>query len=55
MRGSARACHPITSYDGGHLLSTLEAKGYAKAVVLAGGLAAWKTANLPVETAVAPT
>lgn len=33
----------------------LEAKGYAKAVVLAGGLAAWKTANLPVETAAAPT
>jgi len=29
----------------------LEAKGYAKAVVLAGGLAAWKAANLPVETA----
>ena len=32
----------------------LEAKGYAKAVVLAGGLAAWKTANLPVESAAAP-
>ncbi len=32
----------------------LQAKGYAKAVVLAGGLAAWKTANLPVETAAAP-
>jgi len=32
----------------------LEAKGYAKAVVLAGGLAAWKTANLPIETAAAP-
>ena len=29
----------------------LQAKGYAKAVVLAGGLSAWKTANLPVETA----
>jgi rhodanese-related sulfurtransferase len=29
----------------------LEAKGYAKAVALAGGLAAWKTANLPIETA----
>ena len=29
----------------------LEAKGYAKAVVLAGGLAAWKAANLPIETA----
>ena len=29
----------------------LEAKGYTKAVVLAGGLAAWKAANLPVETA----
>jgi rhodanese-related sulfurtransferase len=31
----------------------LEAKGYAKPVVLAGGLAAWKAANLPVETAAA--
>ena len=31
----------------------LQVKGYAKAVVLAGGLAAWKTANLPVETAAA--
>jgi rhodanese-related sulfurtransferase len=29
----------------------LESKGYAKAVALAGGLAAWKTANLPIETA----
>jgi rhodanese-related sulfurtransferase len=29
----------------------LEAKGYAKAVALAGGLAAWKTANLPIEKA----
>jgi rhodanese-related sulfurtransferase len=28
----------------------LHAKGYAKAVALAGGLAEWKTANLPVET-----
>ena len=28
----------------------LEAKGYAKAVVLAGGLTAWKAANMPVET-----
>lgn len=28
----------------------LQVKGYAKAVVLAGGLAAWKTANLPVES-----
>jgi rhodanese-related sulfurtransferase len=28
----------------------LESKGYAKAVALAGGLAAWKTANLPIET-----
>jgi rhodanese-related sulfurtransferase len=28
----------------------LEAKGYTKTVLLAGGLAAWKTANLPVET-----
>jgi rhodanese-related sulfurtransferase len=33
----------------------LEAKGYAKPVVLAGGLAAWKAANLPVETSAAPT
>jgi rhodanese-related sulfurtransferase len=32
----------------------LEAKGYAKAVALAGGLAAWKTANLPTETSTAP-
>jgi rhodanese-related sulfurtransferase len=31
----------------------LEAKGYTKAVVLAGGLEAWKTANLPVESAAA--
>ena len=31
----------------------LEAKGYAKAVVLAGGMAAWKAANMPVETAAA--
>ncbi len=29
----------------------LETKGYTKTVVLAGGLAGWKTANLPVETA----
>ena len=28
----------------------LEAKGYAKAVVLAGGMTAWKAANMPVET-----
>ena len=28
----------------------LEAKGYQKAVVLAGGLAAWKAANLPIES-----
>jgi rhodanese-related sulfurtransferase len=28
----------------------LQARGYAKAVVLAGGLAEWKTANLPVES-----
>src|ERR1700754_3505155 len=28
----------------------LQAKGYQKAVVLAGGLADWKTANLPVES-----
>ena len=33
----------------------LQAKGYAKAVVLAGGLAAWKAANMPVETSAAPT
>ena len=32
----------------------LEAKGYAKAVVLAGGLAAWRTANMPIETSAAP-
>ena len=32
----------------------LEAKGYAKAVVLAGGLKAWRAANLPVETSAAP-
>jgi len=31
----------------------LQAKGYANPVVLAGGLAAWKAANLPVETAAA--
>ena len=31
----------------------LQVKGYAKAVVLAGGLAAWKTANLPVEISAA--
>ena len=31
----------------------LEAKGYTQAVVLAGGLDAWKAANLPVETATA--
>lgn len=35
-------------------VKALEAKGYAKAVALAGGLAAWKTANLPIETAPAP-
>jgi rhodanese-related sulfurtransferase len=29
----------------------LEVKGYTKAVVLAGGLAAWKAASLPVESA----
>ena len=28
----------------------LQAKGYQKAVVLAGGLAEWKTANLPVDS-----
>ena len=32
----------------------LEAKGYAKAVVLAGGLAAWRAASMPIETSVAP-
>ena len=31
----------------------LQAKGYSQAVVLAGGLAAWKAASLPVETAAA--
>jgi rhodanese-related sulfurtransferase len=31
----------------------LQAKGYAQPVVLAGGLAAWKAANLPVETVAA--
>jgi len=29
----------------------LQAKGYAKAVVLAGGLTEWKAANLPVQAA----
>lgn len=28
----------------------LQARGYAKAVVLGGGLAEWKTANLPLES-----
>lgn len=28
----------------------LQARGYTKAVVLGGGLAEWKTANLPVES-----
>ena len=28
----------------------LEAKGYQKPVVLAGGLAAWRAANLPIES-----
>ena len=28
----------------------LQAKGHAKAFALAGGLAAWKTANLPIES-----
>jgi rhodanese-related sulfurtransferase len=32
----------------------LKAKGYQKAVVLAGGLAEWKTANLPVESQAEP-
>ena len=31
----------------------LQAKGYTQAVVLAGGLAGWKAANLPVEAAAA--
>ena len=31
----------------------LQVKGYPKAVALAGGLAAWKTANRPVEAAAA--
>ena len=31
----------------------LQAKGYAQAVVLAGGMAGWKAANLPVEVAAA--
>ena len=31
----------------------LQVKGYAKAVVLGGGLAAWKTANLPLEASAA--
>ena len=33
----------------------LQAKGYAKPLVLAGGLAAWKSANMPIETSAAPT
>ena len=32
----------------------LQAKGYDKPVVLAGGLAAWKAANLPVESSKEP-
>ena len=32
----------------------LQAKGYQKVVVLAGGLAEWKTANLPVESQAEP-
>ena len=31
----------------------LQAKGYAQAVVLAGGMGGWKAANLPVEVAAA--
>jgi rhodanese-related sulfurtransferase len=31
----------------------LQAKGYDKAVVLAGGMAAWRAANMPVEVAAA--
>ena len=29
----------------------LQARGYDKAVVLAGGMTAWKAANMPVEVA----
>jgi len=32
----------------------LQAKGYAKAVVLAGGMTAWKAANMPVEVVATP-
>lgn len=32
----------------------LQAKGYAKAVALAGGMTAWKAANMPVEVAATP-
>jgi len=32
----------------------MEAKGYTKAVVLAGGMTAWKAANMPVEVAPVP-
>jgi rhodanese-related sulfurtransferase len=31
----------------------LQAKGYAKVVVLAGGMTAWRAANMPVEAAAA--
>jgi len=32
----------------------LQAKGYTQAVVLAGGMAGWRAANMPVETATTP-
>ena len=32
----------------------LQAKGYAKAVVLAGGMTGWRAANMPVEVAATP-
>ena len=32
----------------------LQAKGYSQAVVLAGGMAGWRAANMPVETSSAP-
>ena len=32
----------------------LQAKGYGKAVALAGGMTAWKAANMPVEVAATP-
>ena len=35
----------------GAAAKALQAKGYAKAVVLAGGMGGWKAANMPVEVA----